>query len=64
GLEIHEAPTASSKNEDVFRPNMLITIEPGIYIPKMFGVRIEDLSIVRDSDIIILSESEKELIIL
>lgn len=64
GLEIHEAPTASSRNEDIFRPNMLITIEPGIYLPKKFGVRIEDLSIVRDSDIIILSESEKELIIL
>ena len=43
---------------------MLVTIEPGIYIPGKFGVRIEDLSVVTNSDIINLTESEKELIIL
>lgn len=64
GLEIHESPTANPSSLDIFRSGMLITIEPGIYLPEKFGVRIEDLSIVRDSDIIILSESRKELIIL
>ena len=43
---------------------MLVTIEPGIYIPGKFGVRIEDLSVVTNSAIINLTESEKELIIL
>ena len=64
GLEIHEAPTASPRSDEVFEENMLITIEPGIYLPKKFGVRIEDLSIVADSAIINLVMSEKELIIL
>lgn len=64
GLEIHEAPTANPRSEELLKTGMMLTIEPGIYIPEKFGVRIEDLSIVDDSDIIILSESEKDLIIL
>ncbi len=64
GLEIHEAPTAGPLSSDVFEKNMLVTIEPGIYLPKRFGVRIEDLSIVGDSAIINLVASEKEMIIL
>lgn len=64
GLEIHEAPSASPRSQEVFEKNMLITIEPGIYLPKKFGVRIEDLSVVADSAIINLVMSEKELIIL
>lgn len=64
GLEIHEAPTANPRSIEVLDKNMLITIEPGIYLPKKFGVRIEDLSIVGDSAIINLVTSEKELIIL
>ena len=64
GLEIHEAPTANPRSTEVFEKNMMITIEPGIYLPKKFGVRIEDLSIVGDTGIINLVNSEKELIIL
>ncbi len=64
GLEIHEAPTANPRSKEILKENMLVTIEPGIYIPGKFGVRIEDLSVVTNSDIINLTESEKELIIL
>lgn len=64
GLEIHEAPTANMHSAEILKPNMLVTIEPGIYIPKKFGVRIEDLSIVTENGIINLTESEKGLIIL
>ena len=64
GLEIHEAPTANPRSIEVLEKNMLITVEPGIYLPKKFGVRIEDLSVVGDSAIINLVTSEKELIIL
>ena len=64
GLEIHEAPTANTRSEEILKPKMLVTIEPGIYIPKKFGVRIEDLSIVTENGIINLTGSEKELIIL
>lgn len=64
GLEIHEAPTANPRSSEILKPNMLVTIEPGIYIPKKFGVRIEDLSIVTENGIINLTGSDKELIIL
>jgi Xaa-Pro aminopeptidase len=64
GLEIHEAPVANPPSKDIFQKNMLITIEPGIYIPGKFGVRIEDLSIVTDGGIINLSTSKKDLIVI
>jgi len=64
GLEIHEAPTLNPTSGEILEPNMVVTIEPGIYLPAEFGVRIEDLAVVTNSDIITLSSVEKELIIL
>lgn len=64
GLAIHEAPTLNTTSEEVLAKNMVITIEPGIYIPGQFGIRIEDLAFVTDFGIIIKSQSPKELIIL
>ena len=64
GLEIHEAPTMSPRGRGIFRENMTVTVEPGIYLPKKFGVRIEDLAILRTSDIINKVKSTKELLIL
>ncbi|MCX7717643.1 MAG: Xaa-Pro peptidase family protein [Candidatus Sumerlaeaceae bacterium] len=46
GLAIHEAPTLNPRSHDVLEPGMIITIEPGIYIPGFGGVRIEDLVVV------------------
>ncbi len=46
GLEIHEAPTVSPKGTRLLSPGMVITDEPGIYIPGEFGVRIEDMVLV------------------
>lgn len=64
GLEVHEAPTLNTKSDEILKENMVITVEPGIYMPKKFGVRIEDLAIVTASGIINLVKSDKELIIL
>ena len=64
GLEIHEAPTLNKKSEELLLENMVVTIEPGIYLPGKFGVRIEDLAFVTDSTIINTTKSEKELIVL
>ncbi len=64
GLEIHEAPTLNPRSEDILAENMTVTVEPGIYLPTKFGVRIEDLAIVTDSGIINLVKSDKELIII
>jgi len=64
GREVHEPPTLNSKSAEVLEKDMVVTIEPGIYIPDKFGVRIEDLAIVTDFGIINKVESKKELIIL
>jgi Xaa-Pro aminopeptidase len=64
GTEVHEPPTLNSKSEEVLEKDMIVTIEPGIYIPDKFGVRIEDLAIVTDFGIINKVESRKDLIIL
>ena len=64
GLEIHEEPRFSPKCNEILRENMVITDEPGIYLPGKFGVRIEDLVVVKKAGYEILSNSSKELIIL
>lgn len=64
GLEIHELPRLSAKSNEILRTGNVITIEPGIYLPQKFGVRIEDSCVVRDHGIEILTTSPKELIIL
>lgn len=64
GTKVHEAPTLNSRSEEVLEAGMVVTIEPGIYIPNKYGVRIEDLAIVTDFGIINKVESRKDLIIL
>ncbi|MEG0255820.1 MAG: Xaa-Pro peptidase family protein [Vagococcus sp.] len=64
GLEIHEGPNVSRLAEKKFVPGNVITNEPGIYLPGIGGVRIEDDMLVTDNGIKRLTHSEKELIIL
>lgn len=64
GLEIHEGPNVSKMAEKVFVSGNVITNEPGIYLPGIGGVRIEDDMLVTDNGIKRLTHSEKELIIL
>lgn len=64
GREVHEAPRLAVNSEDILKTNMAVTIEPGIYIPDKFGVRIEDLAIITDFGIINATKSVKELIII
>lgn len=63
GLEIHEEPRASTRSETVFEPGMTITIEPGIYVEGLCGVRIEDCCVVTEDGYIDLVSSPKELLI-
>jgi Xaa-Pro aminopeptidase len=49
GLEVHEGPNVSEKSETVIRPGMLFTIEPGIYVEGVGGVRIEDMVYVNEN---------------
>lgn len=62
GIDIHEAPRLSMSSSDVLEPNMVITIEPGAYIPGKIGVRIEDLVFVTNNTYELVSKSDKSLI--
>jgi len=64
GLDIHEEPRFSPKCSVALEKHMVITVEPGIYLPGKFGVRIEDLVVVKKEGFQKLSHSEKGLIIL
>lgn len=64
GLEIHEPPRIARAVKDILRPGMVITIEPGAYVPGQGGVRIEDMVLVTESGCEVLTQSPKELIAL
>lgn len=64
GLEVHEVPRVSALSMDILQSGNVITIEPGIYVPNVGGVRIEDDVVVRDHGAEVLSKSPKELMIL
>jgi Xaa-Pro aminopeptidase len=62
GLQVHEAPRLSTESTDTLEPGHCVTIEPGIYLPGLGGVRIEDLAIVREDGVQLLTSFPKELI--
>jgi Xaa-Pro aminopeptidase len=61
GLEVHEAPRVSPRSEDVLQAGEVVTIEPGIYLPGEFGVRIEDFVVITEDGCRNLSGLPKEL---
>lgn len=64
GLEVHEAPSLSVRGETVLEPNMTVTLEPGVYLLGIGGVRIEDDILITATGNEKLTHSTKELIIL
>ena len=64
GIEIHESPNANTREETLLPVGAVVSAEPGIYLPGKFGVRIEDVTILREDGCEILTKSPKELIIL
>ncbi|GHH96955.1 M24 family metallopeptidase [Neobacillus kokaensis] len=64
GLEVHEGPALSKKSDLVLEPGMVVTCEPGIYVPGLGGVRIEDDTLITKDHNEVLTHSTKDLIIL
>ena len=62
GLEIHEAPRLAAQQKQILQPGMVVTIEPGVYIPGKWGVRIEDMVVVTEKGYEVLAPDGKELI--
>src|SRR5579864_8473549 len=62
GLEIHEAPRVAAGQREVLRPGMVITIEPGVYFPGKWGVRIEDMVAVREVSCEVLTPTSKDFL--
>ncbi len=64
GVEIHEEPRLSVLSESVLSEGMVVTVEPGVYIPGETGVRIEDMAVITESGCENFYTAEKELIII
>ena len=64
GVEIHEQPRVSPRSKEILAPGHLVTAEPGIYLPGLFGVRIEDMVLITEDGSRGLTHAPKNLIIL
>lgn len=64
GMEVHEWPRLSKLSDDIMQPGMVVTVEPGIYLPGIGGVRIEDDIVITESGISLLTHSSKEYTVL
>jgi Xaa-Pro aminopeptidase len=62
GLQLHESPTLSAKSKNILENGMVFSIEPGIYLPDKFGIRIEDLFVIQDNSLCQLTNSPKTLV--
>ncbi len=63
GVEIHEFPNLSPASDSILQVGNIVTVEPGIYIPEKFGVRIEDMALITENGCRNLTNAPKELII-
>lgn len=61
GIEVHEAPRLSQRSRDDLQAGNIVTVEPGVYLPGRFGVRIEDLVAVTEEGCDVLTSLSKEL---
>ena len=62
GMNIHETPNASPSSKHIFKENMIVTVEPGLYLPDEFGVRIEDFVIIKENGCENMTLAKKNLI--
>jgi Xaa-Pro aminopeptidase/Xaa-Pro dipeptidase len=60
GLDVHEYPRLAAQSQAVLEAGMVVTVEPGVYLPGLWGVRIEDLVVVQKDGCALLSKIPKE----
>lgn len=64
GLDVHEAPRLASGREELLQAGMVVTVEPGVYLPGVWGIRIEDTVLVKEDGCEILTRSPKGLAVI
>ncbi|MBW4081824.1 Xaa-Pro peptidase family protein [Paenibacillus sp. S150] len=64
GMEVHENPRLSKAADEIMQPGMVVTVEPGIYLSGLGGVRIEDDIVITESGISLLTHSSKDYLVL
>ena len=64
GLDVHEAPRIASNSEMVLEAGMVLTVEPGVYIPDLWGIRIEDMILVKEEGCEVLTKVSKNFTVL
>ena len=62
GLDVHEAPRVAPNSQDVLTAGMVVTVEPGVYFPGLWGIRIEDTILVKKNSCEIITKMDKKLI--
>lgn len=64
GLQVHESPSISPYSKENLKPGMIVTVEPGVYVPNLGGIRIEDVVLITPDGIELLTKSPKGLTVL
>ena len=64
GLDVHEEPRLAAGREETLRAGMVVTVEPGVYLPGVWGIRIEDTVLVTERGCEILTRISKDLTVI